>query len=156
MIEVTASGHVPSTPDRVWELICDTSRLAEWVAATEAVTRADGPAGPGVTYDEVNPIFGPWKARSRWRVTEFDPPRRQVHHGEGLPLTRDFAVIMEVAPDGLGSRVTLTLQGTPGAGPLGALFARLMRPQVDRDNRRSLANLTELARREGGAPPAAG
>ncbi len=151
MAELTASASaaVSAPPERVWELISDTSRYADWVAGTDAVTRSDGPASAGATYDEVNPILGPWKAKSRWTVTEFDPPRRQVHRGEGLPLTRSFDVIMEVASVGdSASEVTVTLRGTSSAGPLGAVFARLMRGQVARDNRRSVQRLTELAARE--------
>ncbi len=67
-IELTASAIVPAPAERTWELISDTSRYAEWVAATEAVTRTDGPARQGSTYAEVNPILGPWKAvlRTVW------------------------------------------------------------------------------------------
>jgi len=148
MIEVTASVLVPAPPERVWELLSDTSRYAEWVAGTEQVTRTDGPAVEGSTYDEINPILGPWKARSRWRVTESEARRRQVHMGEGLPLTREFAVIMEAAHEADGTRVTITLRGTPGMGPLGGAFAALMRGQVDRDNRRSVESFSELAGRE--------
>jgi carbon monoxide dehydrogenase subunit G len=148
MIEVSASTFVPAPPERVWALLSDTSRYAEWVAGTDEVTRTDGPALEGSTYDEVNPILGPWKARSRWRVTENEAPRRQVHMGEGLPLTREFAVIMEAEHEGDGTRVKITLRGTPGMGPIGAAFGTLMRGQVVRDNRRSVEAFAELARRE--------
>jgi carbon monoxide dehydrogenase subunit G len=148
MIEVTASAFVPAPPERVWELLCDTRRYAEWVAGTEAVTRTDGPAREGSTYAEVNPILGPWKARTRWRVTGFEPPRRQIHMGEGLPLTSEFAVAMEAEHEADGTRVTITLRGTPALGPVGSAFAALMRGQVDRDNRRSVEAFAELATRE--------
>jgi carbon monoxide dehydrogenase subunit G len=148
-LRVVASASVSAPPERVWELICDTSRYADWVAGTDEVTRSDGAAREGSTYDEVNPILGPWRARSRWTVTEFDPPRRQVHRGEGLPLTSTFEVVMEVAPVGdSASEVTVTLRGTSSAGPLGALFVRLMNGQVERDNRRSVQRLAELAASE--------
>jgi len=74
----------------MWELLCDTSRFAEWVAATAAVTRTDGPASHGSTYAEVNPILGPWKAKTSWTVVEFDPPRRQVHRTEDIPIASEF------------------------------------------------------------------
>jgi carbon monoxide dehydrogenase subunit G len=145
-LSATASASVSVPPDRVWDLLCDTSRYAEWVAGTDEVTRTDGPAEQDSTYDEVNPILGPWKARSRWTVTGFEPPRRQVHRAEGLPLTSSFEVVMEVAPVGEGaSEVTITLRGSSSAGPLGALFLRLMSGQVERDNRRSVQRLAELA-----------
>ena len=147
-MEVSAYGIVPAPPERVWDLLCDTSRYADWVDGTEAVTRTDGPARQGSTYDELNPVLGPWKARSRWTVTEFDAPRRQVHSGTGLPLTSEFLVIFEVTPEGDSSGVTLTLRATPGMGAVGGAFAALMKGQIDRDNRRSVENLVALAKRE--------
>ena len=131
--------------ERAWELLCDTSRYAEWVAGTEEVTRTDGPASAGSTYDEVNPIMGPWKAKTRWTVTEFDPPRRQVHAAEGIPMARSFEVVMEVAPVADACEVTLTLRGETSYGPLGAAFVAAQKGQVERDNRKSAENFALLA-----------
>ena len=121
-MEVTASGAVPAPAETTWALLCDTSRYAEWVAGTDAVTRTDGPAAPGSTYDEVNPIAGPWKGRSHWTVTTFEAPRRQVHRGEGIaPTVSWMEVEMAVAPVGdTASEVTLTLRGESAMGPAGA------------------------------------
>lgn len=141
-------GTVPASPAAVWELLCDTSRYAEWVVGTDEVTRTDGPARDGSSYDERNTILGPWKARTAWRVTEFDAPRRQVHVSGDVPLAREFAVVMEVAPEGEGSRVTLILRGEM-RGPLGALFGKAMRPGVERNNRRTVEQFAELVGREG-------
>jgi carbon monoxide dehydrogenase subunit G len=151
MLQVTASAVVPAPPERVFELVSDTARYSEWVAGTEAVTRTDGPAAEGSTYDEVNPILGPWKASTHWRVVEHEAPRRSVHTTGDIPLSRHFEVVMEVAPEGDASRVTMTLRGQPAMGPIGAGFARLMRGQVDRDNRRTVEAFAELATRELGA-----
>jgi carbon monoxide dehydrogenase subunit G len=148
MMEVTASAVVPAPPERVWELLSDTSRYAEWVAGTDAVTRTDGPSRQGSTYEEVNPILGPWKAKSHWTVVEYDPPRRQVHEGSGIPLSSEFHVTMEVTPQEGASEVTMTLRGKPALGPVGAVFARLMQGQVARDNRKSVESLAALAARE--------
>jgi carbon monoxide dehydrogenase subunit G len=150
-IEVTASAIVPAPPDRVFELLCDTARYPEWVTGTDAVTRTDGPARAGSTYDEVNPILGPWKAKTHWRVVDHEPPRRTRHETGDIPLSSRFEVVMEVAPEGDGSRVGISLRGEPSMGPLGAGFAAMMRGQVDRDNRRSVEAFAELATRELGA-----
>lgn len=150
-LEVTASAIVAVPPERVFELLSDTSRYSEWVTGTDAVTRTDGPASEGSTYDEVNPILGPWRAKTHWRVVEHEPPRRTVHSTGDIPLSSHFEVVMEVAPEGDASRVTLTLRGQPSLGPLGAAFASLMRGQVDRDNRRTVEAFAELATRELGA-----
>ena len=147
MIEVRATQVIPLPLEQVWELLGDTSRYPEWVEGTAEVTRTDGPAREGSTYHEVNPILGPWKAHTSWLVTEFSPPRRQVHLSTDIPLTSSFEVIMEVDPEGTGEAalVTLTLAGTPSLGPVGAAFGRLMKSSVARDNRRSLENLASVA-----------
>jgi uncharacterized protein YndB with AHSA1/START domain len=151
-LEVTASAIVPAPPDQVFELLADTARYPEWVTGTEAVTRTDGPASEGSTYDEVNPILGPWKAKTHWRVMEHEPPRRSRHETGDIPLSSRFDVVMEVAPERGGSRVSISLRGEPALGPLGAGFATVMRGQVDRDNRRTVEAFAELAMRELGAP----
>ena len=156
MLRVTATAVMPAPPAAVWELISDTTRYAEWVKNTDAVTRTDGPAAPGSTYDEVNPILGPWKARTCWTVSEYEAPRRQVHTSSDLPLVRRFDVVMELAPEGEGTRFTLTLRGEPALGPLGAAFGRLMQPKVARDNRRTLERLQTLYKPSRGSDPVEG
>ena len=148
MLHVTASAVVPASQERVFELLSDTARYSEWVTGTNAVTRTDGPAREGSTYDELNPILGPWKASTTWHVVDYEPPRRQRHTTTDIPLSSRFEVIMEVAAEGDVSEVTMTLQGEPALGPIGAVFARFMQGQVDRDNRRSVEAFAELATRE--------
>src|SRR3954466_9975325 len=111
MLQVSASALVPASQERVFELLSDTARYSEWVTGTNAVTRTDGPAREGSTYDEINPILGPWKASTKWRVVEHPPPRRSVHESGDIPLSSRFEVVMEVAAQGEGtSEVTMTLR----------------------------------------------
>ena len=155
MLEVTASAVVPAPAERVFELLCDTSRYPEWVTGTDAVTRTDGPASEGSTYDEVNPILGPWRASTHWTVVEHQPPRVTKHTTGDIPLSSHFEVVMEVASEDDVSEVTMTLRGKPAYGPVGALFAKFMQGQVDRDNRRTVEAFAELATRELGTSSAA-
>jgi carbon monoxide dehydrogenase subunit G len=150
-LEVTASAIVAASPEDVFALLSDTARYSEWVTGTEAVTRTDGPAAEGSTYDEINPVLGPWRAKTHWRVVEHEAPRRTRHETGDIPLSSHFQVVMEVAPEGDASRVAMTLRGEPALGPVGAVFARLMQGQVERDNRRSVEAFAELATRELGA-----
>ncbi len=147
-LEATASGPVAAPAADVWELLCDTSRYAEWVVATDEVTRTDGPAREGSTYDEINPIAGPWRGRSHWTVTTFDAPHRQVHRGEGIaPTVKWMDVEMAVTPAGdAACEVTLKLTGESALGPLGALMLRALKGQVERDNQKSVENLATLVR----------
>ncbi len=147
-IEVTASAVIAAAPERLWELVSDTSRYAEWVAGTAAVLRTDGPARLNSTYDEINPIVGPWRAKTRWTVVELDPPHRQVHRTEDIPLASEFLVIIEIAPSGDGNEVMFTLRAKPSLGVLGASILGVLKSQTRKDNERTVRNLAELAARE--------
>jgi uncharacterized protein YndB with AHSA1/START domain len=147
-IEVTASAVTAAAPAKLWELVCDTSRYPEWVAATAAVTRTDGPARQGSTYDEINPIMGPLRARTRWTVIEFDPPNRMVHRSQDTPFTSEFLIILDLAPSGDGSKVTVTLRQRPSLGALGTSVLELLKSKNRKDNERSVRKLAELAARE--------
>jgi hypothetical protein len=151
MLRVTASAVVPASPAAVFELVSDTARYPEWVTNTDAVTRTDGPAREGSTYDEINPIVGPWKARTHWRVVEYEATLRQVHRSADVPLMSRFEIAIEVAPEGDASRLEVTLRAEPALGPIGAVFTRLMSARVERDHRRSVEAFAELASRELGA-----
>jgi len=112
------------------------------------VTRTDGPARQGSTYDETNPIIGPWRAKTRWTVIEFDAPRRQTHRSQDVPFASEFLVTIDVAPSGDGSEVTMTLRATPSLGALGASVLPLRKSQTRKDNERTVQWFAELA-----APP---
>jgi uncharacterized protein YndB with AHSA1/START domain len=144
-IEMTASAVTASPPAKLWELLSDASRNPEWVEATAAVPRTDGRARLGSTYDEINPIVGPWRARTRWTVVEFDPPRRQVHRSEDVPFSSESLVIIDVAPSGEGSKVTVTLRQRPSLGALGTCVLGLLKSQMRKGNERSVRKLAELA-----------
>lgn len=144
-MEVTSSVVIDAPPDELWELIAETSRYAEWVAGTTAVTRTDGRANEGSTYDEINPIMGPWRAKTHWTVTEFDPPHRQVHRSGDIPFATEFLVIIDLAPSGEGTEVTITLRANPSHGALGASVLRLLRSRTRKDNERTVRNFAQLA-----------
>jgi uncharacterized protein YndB with AHSA1/START domain len=147
-IEVTASAEIAAPPAKLWELLCDTSRNPEWVAATAGVPRTDGPARLGSTYDEINPIMGPLRAKTRWTVIEFDPPHRQVHRSENVPFASEMLVIIDLTPSGDGSEVTITLRQRPSLGAVGTSVLGLLKSQTRKDNERSVRTLAELAARE--------
>jgi len=148
VIVVSASAEVAAPPEQLWDLVSDTDRYAEWVVGTAAVSRSAGQAHLGTAYEEINPIAGPWRARTEWTVIEFDPPHRQVHRSADIPIASEFLVVMEVAPAAAGSEITVTLQARSSLGPLGAILCRVLERQTRRNNERTLRNLAELAARE--------
>jgi polyketide cyclase/dehydrase/lipid transport protein len=124
--------------DRVWELAGDVSRYAEWVESTVSMGQTDGSARLGLIYDERTRIIGPWIAVTRWRVTEFEPPRRQVHEGVGFVIARGMAVIIELRPVDENTHFVLTVRYTPRLGPIGALIDRVVRGMLTRAQQRSV------------------
>ena len=145
---ITASAIIPAAPERVWEIACDTSRYPEWVENTLRMIRADGPTRAGATMEELTRIAGPWKSVTRWRVTELDPPHRQVQHGEGVSTAKAIAVIIELSPADQDTNFTLTVRYTPRFGPIGALIDRAVRGSITRSQQRSARAFAALVARE--------
>jgi uncharacterized protein YndB with AHSA1/START domain len=145
---IAATAITAAPPERVWEIACDSSRYPEWVENTLRMIRTDGLTRPGATMEELTRIAGPWKSVTRWRVTEFDPPRRQVQEGEGVTTATDMAVIIELSPSGEDTNFTLTVRYTPKFGPIGALIDRAVRGSITRSQQRSANAFAELVARE--------
>jgi uncharacterized protein YndB with AHSA1/START domain len=145
---ITAAAIIPAPPERVWKIACDTSRYPEWVENTLLMIHTDGPARPGATMEELTRIAGPWKAITRWRVTQLDPPRRQVQAGQGVTTAKDLAVIIELSPAGEDTKFTLTVRYTPRFGPIGALLDRAVRGPITRSQRRSAKAFAALVIRD--------
>lgn len=145
---IIASAVISAAPERVWEIACDTSRYPEWVENTLRMIRTDGRTRAGATMEELTRIAGPWKVVTRWRVTEFDPPRRQVQQGEGVSTAKNMAVIIELSPAGRDTKFTLTVRYTPRFGPVGTLIDRAVRGSITRSQQRSAQAFAALAARQ--------
>ena len=141
---VTVSRVIPAPNDRIWSVLDDTSRYAEWVPQTLEVTRNDGEAVVGATYDERNQVVGPIKGSSRWRVVERDAGRYSLHEGEGLPLVKNVSIETRTEPAGESTEVTLTLRYDTTLGPIGALIDKVAHGQTVAAQERALANLEQL------------
>jgi uncharacterized protein YndB with AHSA1/START domain len=141
---VTVSRVIAAPAEQVWRVLDDTSRYAEWVPQTLEVTRNDGEAVVGATYDERNEVFGPIKGNSRWRVVEREPGRYSLHEGEGLPLVSNLSIEFRTEPAGESTEVTSTLRYDTTLGPLGALIDKLAHGQTVAAQEKALANLEEL------------
>jgi uncharacterized protein YndB with AHSA1/START domain len=145
---VQVSRVIPASSERVWEVLDDTSRYAEWVPQTLEVTRNDGEAVVGATYDERNRVVGPIKGSSRWRVVERDPGRYSLHEGEGLPLVTNISIEFRTEAAGESTEVTSTLRYDSTLGPLGALIDKAAHGQTVAAQEQALANLEQLVTRQ--------
>jgi carbon monoxide dehydrogenase subunit G len=139
---------IPAPADRIWEVVDDTSRYAEWVPQTLEVTSNDGEAVVGATYDERNKVVGPIKGSSRWRVIERDPGRYSRHEGEGLPLLTNVSIEFRTEAAGESTEVTSTLRYDPTLGPLGALIDKAAHGQTVAAQEQALQNLEQLVTRQ--------
>jgi uncharacterized protein YndB with AHSA1/START domain len=152
---ITVSRVIPAPPEEIWKVLDDTARYADWVALTLAVTRTDGEAAVGATYEERNKVVGPITGSSRWRVVEHDRGRSSLHEGEGLPLVRNVSVEFRTEPAGEATEVTLTLRYDTTLGPLGALIDRVAHGQTVAAQERTLANLGQVVQTRTAAQAAA-
>ena len=143
---VTVSRVIPAPSEQVWQVLDDTSRYAEWVPQTLEVTRNDGEAVVGATYDERNSVVGPLKGSSRWRVVERDPGRYSLHEGEGLPLVDNVSIEFRTEAAGESTEVTLTLRYDTTLGPLGGLIDKAAHGQTVAAQEEALANLEEIVK----------
>jgi Polyketide cyclase / dehydrase and lipid transport len=104
----------------VWRVLCDIERYAEWAPWALHARRIDRPAGLGVAYEEHGRLLSPLVGPSRWRIVEFDVPRRQVHRAEAVRLAVAFDRIFELDADGDGGTwLTLSLRYRPTLGIAG-------------------------------------
>jgi hypothetical protein len=127
--EVADRRRIAASPRDVWRVLCEVERYAEWAPWTLHVGRINRPAGLGVAYEEHGRVLSPLVGPSRWRIVEFDVPRRQVHRAEAVRLAVAFDRIFELAPDRDGGTwLTLCLRYRPALSVAGrGLDAALVR-----------------------------
>lgn len=141
MPQVRSSTQIDAPPERVWALMCDPRRYPEWVIPTDRMLEApEEDLGVGYVYREHGGI-PPFKGDSEWRVTVFEPHRRQVHVGDDGMVTIDLEI--ELAPVDGGTRLTQTVDLTPRwfMAPLNAiLWPLMMRSRAQQAMDDTLAN----------------
>lgn len=157
---IALSTHLPASPDEVWEFAMQSATLHH-VAAPLLRFEAEGPPLPRRWRE------GAWRVQLRgplglplgWqeiRVSFPDapPPLRRIRDEGCGALTRRWDHLIEIAPDGDGTRYTDTVEIEAGAlTPLVALAARGLYAHRQRRWRRMLSS--GRPRRDPGARPPA-
>ena len=142
--------HAPI--ERVWAILSDTGRYAEWVESCLEVTYHHGEAALGGIYKEVGHGLGPFPAHTTWRVAEIDPGGRRWYRrdtGTGMPLATGLESIFELAPDdGGGTRFTWRNRYRPAFGPIGRRIDALQQGELRAMMRRSMTRLAEIVAAE--------
>lgn len=104
--DVEVSERVPASPDVVYAMVSDVTRMGSWSPETTSCRWLAGATGPavGVRFRGTN-RRGPLLWQTTCRVTAADPGRRfafDVHFGP-LPIA---SWAYDLVPDGDGCRVT--------------------------------------------------
>ncbi len=139
------SATVPAAQRDVWAIIADPQHLARW---WPRVTRVE--AVEGATFTEVLLTAKGRPVRADFTILESDAPRlaRWRQELEGTPFAR-FLTLAETelrlapAPDGAGTRVTLSVRETPH-GMLTRLGTFMMRRAARRRLQEALDGLARI------------
>lgn len=133
VLRVVAGKAVSAPRERVWDALCDADRWGEWVDLTESYLWMSGPCGPGMRYAERTRL-GPLRLRTRWEVTDFDPPHRQVHRSRILGADVRLVISLERSGE-VGTFVWFSTSARlpiPGAARLATPLRRRLRDGLER------------------------
>ncbi len=144
--EVARTLVIPASPERLWALLSDTGRYAEWVESCLAVTYHHGAAALGGVYCEVGHGLGPVKAHTTWTVAELEPLRYRRDTGVGMPLVSELESIFELADASEPGATAWTWRNRyrPALGALGRFIDARQLPGLAAMMDRSMARLAEL------------
>jgi len=95
----------------MWALLDDTEKYPDWIEVTDRMLEV---AEGGLKLDAVYREYGgipPFKGKSTWRVTEYEPHSRQVHIGDDGAMTITLEVI--IAPNENGIKLIQNLHFKP-------------------------------------------
>ncbi len=150
MAQVVASTQINTGPEAIWALFCDPHRYPEYVDVTERMIEVpDREFGVGYVYKEYGGIK-PFLSESEWRVTEFEPMRRQAHIGDDGKMTMDLDV--DLTPTDAGTRLTITVGFKPRwyMAPVNAiLWPLMMRKRAQEAMDKTVANVKRIAESSG-------
>ncbi|MEZ0089848.1 SRPBCC family protein [Streptacidiphilus sp. EB129] len=106
MPEVSVSATVPAPADKVWALITDFGRFAEWNTIHTSFPNG-GPAElvVGAEYSEKMTLMG-MPSEAAWKVTEVDPAHSWALEGKG-PMGITLRQHYILTADGEGTLVTV-------------------------------------------------
>ena len=148
MIRLQESIDSPRGVEECFRFTADFRNLPAWDPTTAWSRKlTPGALGPGSAFDLLA-VFGPQRLPLRYRVVEFQAPRRVLLHGEGERLQVVDEIRFE--PLAVGTRIIytsdLTLKG------IGRLTEQALKPAVSLNSRRAMAGLRRALAAADAAP----
>jgi uncharacterized protein YndB with AHSA1/START domain len=144
MTRVHSAIDIDAPPARVWEIVMDPRRLADWVTIHRRVGDVPSRLKQGSTFEQTLNLRGA-PLHVAWTVVDIDPPNRAVWEGQG-PAHSRATIVYELRPHGESrTHFDYTNEFKPPGGPLGAVAGRvLMGGLSQREAQRSLQRLKQL------------
>lgn len=145
MAQVTASTEIRAAPESVWALMCEPDRYHEWADPTQRMLDVPNEdIGVGFVYREYGGI-PPFLGESEWRVTEFEPMRRQVHVGDDGTMKIDISIDLLPTPAGTQLKLTVGLRPRWFLAPVNAiLWPLFMRKRSQASVEHTVANARRI------------
>ena len=144
MTRVHCTIDIDASPERVWEVVMDPRRLADWVTIHRELGDAPSTLKQGSTFGQTLNLRGA-HLHVGWTVVDIDRPRRAVWQGQG-PAHSSASIVYELQAVGeQATRFDYTNEFKPPGGPLGAVAGRLLVGGLSqREAQRSLERLKQL------------
>jgi carbon monoxide dehydrogenase subunit G len=143
-MKVEGSIDMDASPEEVYGLVMDPSRLGDWVSIHDRLVEApDGELDQNSELAQCLKVAGQ-RFTVHWHVTEDDRPRRVVWEGRGPLRTRARVTYDFAARDG-GTRFSYANEYDLPGGVAGKLGGRAVSRVAKREVKRSLDRLKELA-----------
>lgn len=151
MSTVDASVHIDAPPEKVWAVVMDPNRLAEWVTIHRHLRHADeGQPRVGYQMEQQVHLRGV-SLDVHWELVACEPNSRAVWEGKG-PARSHARTEYVLLPEHQGSCTRFRYHNEFHAplGPIGALASRALVGGIpEREAHRTLQLLTELMKRLG-------
>ena len=142
-MKVERRVDVSASPQQVYDVVMDSSRLADWVTIHDhLVGSPPRRLQEGSRLTQCLKLAGR-RFKVRWTVVENDPCRRVVWEGRG-PVASHARVEYGFEPNGDGTRFTYLNQYDLPGGPLGRLAERTVARATGRELDGSLKRLKTL------------
>ncbi len=142
-MKVERTVDVAAPPERVYDIVMDSSRLADWVTIHDHLV-----GNPARRLEEGSRLtqclrLAGRRFKVKWTVVENDPCRRVVWEGRG-PVASHARVEYGFEPKGQGTRFTYVNEYDLPGGPLGRIAGRTVARATAKEVDGSLQRLKAL------------
>ena len=148
MTRVQCAIEIDAPPARVWEVVMDPQRLADWVTIHRHLGRVPARLRRGSTFEQTLNLRGA-HLHVAWTVVDMEPPHRAVWQGQG-PAHSRASIVYRLRADGENRTIfDYTNEFRPPGGALGAVAGRVLVGGLSqREAQRSLQRLKTLIETE--------